>query len=343
MPRDTRPKASLETLPVEVIQRLATEPPIDNLCSLRLTSRRMRDKSQGIFVTHFYRQKMGLDVPSLRTLASRCEKMGIASQIRHCTITCGMDCDEQTFWAKADEQLSLLTVIFRNLKKHIESHTLPSLSFRVALADQKALNDQWWAKMLPLRRRVVEITMMALQNAGLSVDSLDLSQISTGNSLAYDDFLDLAQRLKLSTVLDKSKRVKLSLMPATKDISLHSSTTHTPDMVVQSAAVASVLQAIPSIMPNIKKLDFTWVSFRPEAEALQTLNVNLRRAKSSSSSGKECYLHNLLVSEGDLVRFVQSFRPTMLKMKGLRLVGGTSASVLRFLEQSNNLVPDLWD
>ncbi|KAI1122719.1 hypothetical protein F5Y10DRAFT_270775 [Nemania abortiva] len=326
-------KPSLETLPSEVVEKIARFlPPRLDLGSFRLTNREIRDKIQGDFIKRFHHREVPLGIPALEELRQKTEGCDLGGQVRHCTINCLVYCTEEKFRADADERLRLLTAVFSNIKSPMTTGTLHSLSFKPVRRARINVETKTWQVTPPLRGRIVETTMMALERSGLSVDELDLSLSSEpGQCLHYDEFLDIANKLQQpSNVFSKVKIAKLKLASPRREGS-----------ATQSRSVASILHQISNIMPTLERLELSWIGYRFEGD-FPSLNVNLTIGGTWSTGAKSCYLYDLIVSESVLLRFVESFRPTRLEMKRVRLVEGTKASVLSSLEQSYDLIPDAW-
>ncbi|KAI1145086.1 hypothetical protein F4825DRAFT_457862 [Nemania diffusa] len=328
----------LETLPVELAENLVTFLTVQETGALRLTSRNMEDRvSQGSFRRRFHRETLNLLVPDLQRLAQRTERLQISREVQHLIIWCSMNLDsEEEFWRDIDEIQRLLTVIFRNLKHHINTGVLRSLSFRANITNFRALR-QFWPILQSVRRRAFEVTMKAIRDSRLSVGELDLSPKSTGCGLDYRDFLPLARDLNLARILRDSEQFTLSLMPSTRG--MHPPF-RDPDARHQGESIAPILRALPDMMRHLESLDLHWVSITADTNVpdentgYPQLDVRLDKARRSTARPRKCTLHGLYVYRSDLLRFVDEYRPTTLKMKRVRLVSGSKSSVLRSLQRS---------
>ncbi|KAI0453333.1 hypothetical protein F5B21DRAFT_525888 [Xylaria acuta] len=335
--------SSLETLPVELIEIIVKLLNFRDVASLRRTSCVIERKaSHGSFLRRFRRKNVKLETKTLKKLAQLSKESYSTSRLRHCTVTGIVGLEEAAPECQIDEHAHLLAAIFRNLKKNIQAGSVASLSLRVLLRITRRTAHVWpetWATA----RRTFEITMAALNESGLSVDEhLDLFGSVPSCSLEYTAFLCLAQRPGEANMFKRLKRLTMSLSSPVVDTVDTDYFLPIPalDGLHQGEHVAFTLGAIShisAIMPELETLDLHWFNIGPNTST-STAQPRAHRDVTSCSPPlalKECSLRGVYVSEINLLQFIMSTNPIILRLKDVNLVTGTYASSFRYITLPN--------
>ncbi|KAI1738247.1 hypothetical protein F4680DRAFT_450327 [Xylaria scruposa] len=332
--------SSLETLPAELVDMVAKFLDFQDVTSLRCTSRTMESKTLHAFHSTgcFDHKNIKLEMETLEKFAKLSSNKSLTSRLQHCTII-GITGLRETMheW---DEYIRLLTAIFRNLEKNIQTGSIVSLSFRVILRITNS-SIYHWERFWNTAVRTFGVTIMALIESNLSVEgNLDLFSSVPFCSLEYTAFLLLAQETRLAKNFKHLKRLTMSLSPF-RDIRVPYELGHTDTKLLQGGYVASTLRAIsqlPAIMPELESLDFHW--FYVGATVERGAQSPAHRDVSSFSTAltlKECTLRGIYVSESDLLEFITSTSPMTLRLMDVNLLTpGTYESIFQHITHANS-------
>ncbi|KAI1748633.1 hypothetical protein F4782DRAFT_550505 [Xylaria castorea] len=335
--------SSLETLPVELIEIVVKLLSFRDVASLRGTSRTIESKaSYASFTRRFYRKNVKLETKTLEKLARLSHESYSTSRLQHCTITGIVGLEEAAPECQTNEHTRLLTTIFRNLKKNIQTGSVISLTLRVVLRIMCG-NAHMWPATWATARRTFEITMAALNESNLSVDeSLDLFSSVSSCSLEYTAFLCLSQRPGPANIFKHLKRLKMSLSSPVADTvdTDYFLPTPTLDELRQGEHVASTLEAIShasAIMPKLESLDLHWFNIG-QTRSNSLTQIPAHRNLTSCSlplALRECTLRGLYISGINLLQFIMSTSPIILRLKDVNLVTGTYASSFAYITYPN--------
>ncbi|KAI0552439.1 hypothetical protein F4679DRAFT_592441 [Xylaria curta] len=332
--------SSLETLPVELVEMIANLLDFQDVASLRCTSRTIESKTLHAFHSTgcFYQKNIKLEMETLEKLAKLSNDENLTGRLQHCTII-GITGLTETE-CEVDEYIRLLTTIFCNLEKNIQTGSIVSLSLRVVLRITGPGIYEWERFWITTKQTFV-IAMTALDESNLSVDgSLDLFSSVPFCSLSYDSFLLLGQIPSLAKNFKHLKRLTMSLS-SPPNVNVPPSRFHIRNETLrQRGYVASTLEAIlnlPAIMPELESLDFHWFRVGPIVKA--GAQRPARRDISSFSTAlalKECTLRGIYASESHLLQFITSTTPMTLRLMDTNLTTGTYDSIFQYITHANS-------
>ena len=342
-------KSHLEALPIELIEHIVIFLPLDDIASLRLTSRAMDHKaSQGSFATFFKHKDVELTTTTLQDMLRLTSHGRLGCLLEHCNITGVVRSDTTAADEGADQDLrTLLSEAFRNLKLRSSNGGLASLCLRVVASIEDADGELEepdyfgdWKSVWSTALRTFQLTMGALQDSQLSVEDLDIFGGLKGCSLACDDFLAFAQQSILWPVFGSVKRLTMSLSvsPAAATDPESGNLRRGTDAHAQSRhsqlLLRDLLQVL-HIMPQLESLNVHWYNLGEKAPFAPPFPSDPQLANSISPGSvpclKECSLRGIHVSESDLLHFLEAIRPSAVTLTNIRLVSGTYASILRYL------------
>ncbi|KAI1639380.1 hypothetical protein F4809DRAFT_638639 [Biscogniauxia mediterranea] len=193
-------KASLETLPIELVECIVTLLDLRDIASLRLTSCSIESKaSQGHFAALFHRREFALNRSTLQKMVQMTSQGRPGCLLQHCTIS-GVVGTDGTAGSEFDEHVRLLTEAFRNLKQLSPRGGLASLRLDVDVRGRNPRDVFWirdfrlWTDICTMALHTFNLTMKALNESQLPVGELNLfigTLPRTGCRLAYDALLSL--------------------------------------------------------------------------------------------------------------------------------------------------------
>ncbi|KAI0188499.1 hypothetical protein EV127DRAFT_471234 [Xylaria flabelliformis] len=327
--------SSLEILPSELIVMIVKLLDFQDVVSLRCTSRTIESKaSHEFFAKYFLHKNIKLETKTLEMLAELSKSKRLTSRLQHCTITGIAELKYEKY-----EHIRLLTAIFCNFEKNIQTGSIVSLSLRVILRITKpGIYD--WEEFWVTARQTFGVAMRALSSSNLSVDgNLDLFSNVPSCSLEYTAFLPLGKTISLANNFKHLKRLTMRLSSPTEEIMPYEFG-FTDEQLRQREHVVSTLEAIshlPAIMPELESLDLHWFHVTPLLH--EQAQLPARRDTSNFSQAltlKECTLRGISLSESDLLQFIASTNPTTLRLKNVDLVTGTYNSTFQHLMHANS-------
>ncbi|KAI1455546.1 hypothetical protein F4805DRAFT_435908, partial [Annulohypoxylon moriforme] len=348
--RHSKMRASFEALPIEVVEQIVTLLDLQSIASLRLTCHNIKSKaSQGCFAKFFIKRDIKLTPRTLQDVLQLTSHDYFGGLLRDCTIT-GLAEIEMMTQSKIDENIRLLTEIFRNVKQHSQKGSLASLYLRVIIHPQ-ILDDEMvepkvsksrkdiWATAL----RTFNTTMAALKCSEIPVDChLNLFGGIQGCSLRYESFLSLSHTFCSSHVFSSLKKLTVSLSSSYTDIKPlrdgsnlegESFEPPEPDNMPTPRLFHGILE-MSEIMPQLETLDLHW--YKLTMRVITQFEAHLNSNLSTFACLKELTLRNVRASEANLLQFVKTLHPTSLTLRDVELVSGTYASLFEYMTSSDN-------
>ncbi|KAI0859039.1 hypothetical protein F4860DRAFT_484311 [Xylaria cubensis] len=303
--------SSLETLPIELIEIIVKLLKFQDVASLRCTSRAIESKaSYGSFTTYFHHKNIRLETKTLHKLVRLSNMEYLTSRLKHCTVI-GIVESTNASNRQIKEHTRLLTTIFRNFQKNIETSSILSLELRI---------DKGVAQ------HTFQITMEALIDSNLSVDEY-LNLFGRGlSSLEYDAFLYLAQRPGPAKVFKHLKWLEMRLSSYETSWNLYSFASQDERNQLSTLKAISHMSAS---MPKLEGLHLHWVDsyWGLKLDLGTTKRPRYREITSGSPplDLKECTLSCMNISGLNLLQFIMSTRPKVLYLKRLFLAEGVLA------------------
>ncbi|KAI0540366.1 hypothetical protein GGR58DRAFT_461087 [Xylaria digitata] len=335
---------SLEALPIELVEMIVTLLDFQDIGCLRLTSRTVEDKASQMYFTTFFRHKQViLHARRLDDLVRMTASSRLVCCLQHLTIIGPVGLDRAREY-RANEHVRLLTLAFRNLKANSPNGSLASLSLRAA-AVSTCPDTVPWTEFWVVARRTFKVTMEALEESDLSVtEHLDLFGGATGYSLEYDAFVAFARRRPPINAFGNLKRLSFSLSALLADSPVATSLCTLISLPwnsigeTQSAHAVAVLGAVSrltGIMPKLESLHLHWRNMGENGapSVVQPTAVLNRTGFSAPLRLKECSLAGMYVPGVELLKFIKFTRPATLKMRGIHLISGTYAPLLKYLSR----------
>ncbi|KAI9664772.1 MAG: hypothetical protein M1821_006220 [Bathelium mastoideum] len=340
-------KPSLEALPIELIEHIVTFLELDDIASLRLTSRTIEnDASQGSFTALFKHKNVELTMKTLQKMERVTSQGRLGCLLRHCTIT-GILRNKKAAAAAAYKDIEysrVLAAAFGNLKRRtgmIASLRL-SLDTRGEIINGEPIHTddfRSWRTVWETALCTFHVTMDALNSSQLPViEHLDIFGSLRACSLGCDAFLTLAPKFLSTHVFESLKRLTVSLSAPHEAVKENANGSNVYENIApaQSRLSEPILQDIMQvsrIMPKLEGLEIHWFNlgqFDVNSE-VSSVTCHDSGARLPPPSLKECTLRGLYVSESDLLQFLNAVRPVALTLTDIRLVSGTYTAMSRFL------------
>ncbi|KAI0188482.1 hypothetical protein EV127DRAFT_497814 [Xylaria flabelliformis] len=314
--------SSLETLPIELIQIIVKLLKFQDVASLRCTSRAIESKaSYGSFTKYFHHKNIRLETKTLHKLVRLSNMEYLTSRLKHCTIIGIVDTNASNCQIK--EHTRLLTTIFRNFQKNIETSSILSLDLRIDKGVE--LKSTVYQGNFGAQH-TFQITMEALIDSNLSVDEY-LNLFGRGlSSLEYDAFLYLAQRPGPAKVFKHLKWLEMRLSSYETNWNLYSFVSQDERNQLSTLKAISHMSAS---MPKLEGLHLHWLDsyWGLKLDLGTTKRPRYREITSGSPplDLKECTLSCMNISGLNLLQFIMSTRPKVLYLKRLFLAEGVLA------------------
>ncbi|TRX89784.1 hypothetical protein FHL15_009374 [Xylaria flabelliformis] len=292
-----------------------------DLASLRCTSRAIESKaSYGSFTKRFYHKNIKLETKTLHKLVRLSNKEYLTSRLKHCTII-GIPGHKEAPRCQINVHKQLLTTIFRNFRKNIQTSSMFSLTLRI----DKHINVIEPLDMISALH-TFEITMAALNHSNLSVDEY-LNLFNSGpTSLYHTAFLSLAQRPGPAKAFKRLKWLEMRLSPYVAHGDWYSFVSHDERNQLSTLKAISHMSAI---MPKLEGFHLHWLDcHHGHMWDLGTTNRPRYREITSGSPPlnlKECALSGMSISGLNLLQFIKSTSPEVLYLKRLFLAEGVLA------------------
>ncbi|KAI5920488.1 hypothetical protein F4810DRAFT_713494 [Camillea tinctor] len=322
-------KPSLQVLPVQLVDHIASYLVFKDILNLRLTSPEPLERM--VYMTAHDR---------------------VASLLRDCTLvgvlgSCTPGSDEQSV-----EYVRLLTEAFINLKQRSPQTGLDTLRLSVSLRTRHHESDDGIDVSKPFERpprritwetaqQTFDVTMTAICKSRLAVTShLHLFSSFPACGLVYNAFLPLSQRF-VATGLHRSLERLASTFSAPH--TRRSRTERDGSLITSSHAVRGTLLLrtlleMSSLMPNLKEIDIHWYDMgsntliSPEDDPVPIAAADYPE----STRLQACCLRGLYVPGSDLLEFLKTIQPERLFLFDIRLVSGTWAPIFEYLTSSDS-------
>ncbi|KFY09063.1 hypothetical protein V492_05653 [Pseudogymnoascus sp. VKM F-4246] len=204
---------TIDSIPVEVIEEILSQLALPDICSLRLTGRKLNAKSsQGIFKSYFRRKTITMDATSdqFRQAVHVMQRQGFGCLLEHLTLV-GLAGPYNPGPYNREESLkeAAVPMLFLQFMKDLgvngTSGCLQSVS--ITMEDQnKGSSGYVWMNAA----KCFEHTMQALHGSQLPIKSLDVFFGATRCSLSIDQLPTILE-LDLSASLQQLKCLSMSL------------------------------------------------------------------------------------------------------------------------------------
>ncbi|KAI0854716.1 hypothetical protein F4860DRAFT_508017 [Xylaria cubensis] len=328
-------KCSLEVLPVELVDHIVTLLELQDILSLRLTSRTLESKISHAKI--FAHKHVKLDEEHLRSMVYMTSPGRPGSLLQHCTIV-GNAGSDMSNTPNSDEHVRLLTEAFINLKKHSPRARLVSLRLKV-ITGGRGPSDGILGYISRRDRsatalRVFDVTIAALHASELPVDEhLNLFGGVSQCDLSSSAFLSINQRFASMPIFRTLKKLTVKLSSSIVRPGNSSQSTH------ETRLLQGVLE-MSVIMPELEHLDIRGYDIAngyPEPLMDSTVKPN-RSNQPHLLHLKKCTLRGLYVLDSDLLELLKAVHPVALTMTYIRLASGTWASIFEYMTSSDSPV-----
>ncbi|KAF2147993.1 hypothetical protein K461DRAFT_67348 [Myriangium duriaei CBS 260.36] len=227
-------RVTLPNLPADLIESIASGLELGDICSLRRTTRCLRDKVSHEFVVYFRHKHVDIsasdqldqciNMTGTGQLGCLVQRLTLKQVLLPCT-----DTKHDPTWAGADYNADIddpvrrLGVALTNIRRRTAAGRLISLELAVERAGEEitivgylrrnseSLDN--WRPVWYAARQVLIITCRALEISGLPLDELNVFSTVRRCSLAYN-FVRSVPEMDLTRTLSGVKRLSLSLSPA---------------------------------------------------------------------------------------------------------------------------------
>ncbi|MCJ1321134.1 hypothetical protein MMC15_006478 [Xylographa vitiligo] len=312
------PTTSLDALPIEVVEMIVGFLEPHDVGSVRLTGHSMALKvSQGHFRTYFHKKALRVTIQSLTAFNDLLQPNSPVYLLEDATIV-GLISRTTPDQAEVN---NLLVRAFVALKA--KGVCLRSLSLNVVTGDDDlhdADRDYVRSQSAIVDSGIVEATMVALQESGLSVLLLDLFGTTIGHSVPFGLIGQLPDftRLSSSTKCIKSLSLSLNSTLRTAGVADNLATTNT----APEQTIASITQLL-DLMPKLEELDLRWFMSRSELNASidsrEIFFFNHCFKSITAAPLRTCSLRGLYISEEALLSFLQQSSVKRVTLREIHL------------------------
>nr|POE47124.1 hypothetical protein CFP56_00456 [Quercus suber] len=339
---------SLENLPPELVENIVSCLSFDDTTSLRLSSRTLATlASQRSFLKQFDTGKILLTEDSIRHLIEIMGPGRPANRLQHCTISAiamGRNLANRIPKKRQAALCLLLTEAFTKLRASSRRQALASLCLRVDIMPgselkPRALGSWKWRDIWHLASITFEITMKALLQSGLTVDThLDCFGTLRGCSLSEEAFWWFMRRAARELGVANLRCLTASLSPSVAPWT---------SVLTDKGRPISILRHVMDILsdlPMLQCLDLHWHEFSPwHTTSLAASSADVADLRSCDSYQlAECCLRGLYISEENLLCFLQKTRPKTLKLVSVSLVSGTWRPIFDYITGEDSLTTFLY-